>query len=158
MSFNTHKGIINDANTRFKGCMQTSVTYRSSWEFRAFEICSTLSKMGQIESWASEASVFTYHNPIKEKDSKYYMDLTILQKDDKGRDVITFIEIKPNKETIPPKMPKNGNKISYNKALQTFSVNTAKWQEVDEWINNANEIAGYTKYKFVIWDELILKV
>jgi len=42
------------------------------------------------------------------------------------------IEVKPKKQTVPPKQPKRKTK-NWLYEMKTYSVNQAKWAAADEW-------------------------
>ena len=68
-----------------------------------------------------------------------------------GQKVI--VEIKPFSETIEPKKPSKKTEkalLNYQKALQTFAINTAKW-------NAAKKFAQQNNFKFIVLTERELK-
>ena len=60
-----------------------------------------------------------------------------------------LIEIKPKKETIPPKKPKRKSKKYINEVL-TYVKNTNKWSA-------ASDFADAKGWKFQVWTEETLK-
>ena len=74
------------------------VTYRSSWEKACFIWCDANPK---IKYWSSEEVVVPYKWDIDKKMHRYFVDLKITFND--GKTIL--VEIKPNKETAPPKRP-----------------------------------------------------
>lgn len=137
-----------------KGCLNKSkeIVSRSSYEINAFDKLQKLYLLKVIKGWASEISVFEYFSPIDKKSHKYYMDVTIII--DKYN--VLFVEIKPEKETIPPyKSPKKSDKV-YQEELRTWIVNSSKWQAVDSWCK-ANSINGMN-YRFEKWTERELRI
>lgn len=129
------------------------ITYRSSYELKAFDRMRWLYYSNKIKSWSSESSVFTYDNPIKQKESRYFMDLTI----EKLNGDVIFVEIKPFHETVPPKVPRKGASAeSYKRAVQTFMINSSKWNAVKEWCEEHS--TENKKYSFAIWTERTLKI
>ena len=129
----------------------------SSWEFKAVNYLEQLYKLKRIDGWSSEESVFEYLHSLDNKMHKYYMDFTLL----KG-DKVVFVEVKPFKETIVPKKPKefktDKQQRSYQKQVQTYIKNQDKWVAVKEWCKIQNELLGVNKYKFVIWTENELSI
>ena len=59
------------------------------------------------------------------------------------------VEIKPKKETVPPKKPKRKSKKYLNEVL-TYVKNTDKWTA-------ASEFADAKGWKFQVWTEDTLK-
>ena len=86
----------------------TNVIYRSSWEQR---VMFYLDDNPQVIWWGSEELHIPYYSPIVKKMHKYYPDFIakVKQKNDK---VMTFIiEVKPDKETKPPKQKRKTKKF-----------------------------------------------
>lgn len=119
-----------------------NVTFRSSWEYRAFVYCDNESK---ILSWASEEVIIPYISPIDRKMHRYFMDLKITRMDAYGRKVVTLVEIKPEKETLPP-VKKGKSSKRYAEELRTFLVNKAKWAAAEKFCMEHG-------WNFVIWTE-----
>ena len=62
---------------------------------------------------------------------------------------VFLVEIKPKKQTIPPKNPKRKTK-KYLNEVTTYIKNTSKW-------NAAQQFANAKGWKFQIWTEDTLK-
>ena len=118
------------------------VVYRSLWERQAFRWCENNKN---IKLWNSEEIVIPYKYEVDKKLHRYYVDLLVQMKNGK-----TFlIEIKPKKETIPPKKPKRKSK-KYTKEVLTYVKNTNKWSA-------ASDFADAKGWKFQVWTEETLK-
>lgn len=113
------------------------VTYRSSWEKACFIWCDN---NPNIKSWSSEEVVVPYKWDIDKKMHRYFVDLKIVFNDNKT----LLIEIKPNKETAPPKRP-DKSKRYINEAM-TYVKNMNKWDA-------ANSYAKDRGWDFQIWTE-----
>lgn len=119
-----------------------NVVFRSSWEYRAFRYCDTNPK---IIKWASEEVIIPYISPLDKKMHRYFMDLKITTIDEYGNRVVTLVEIKPEKETLPP--TKVGKKKErYVEEVKTYLVNQAKWAA-------ARKFCQMKNWNFVIWTE-----
>ena len=123
----------------------TNITYRSLWERQAFKWCDENS---DIVGWSSEELVIPYISKTDGKPHKYYPDLKITY--NTGKTVI--IEIKPKKQTKPPKKPKTKTKGSrrYIKEVYAYGMNTSKWEYAKEYADNRG-------WGFEIWTEDTLK-
>ena len=152
MRGNTAKGKILTENFKGYGGKAKSITYRSSWEYVAFDKMEKLYSMKAIKNWASEESVFIYTSPIDNKEHRYFMDLTVIKNDNE----VFYIEIKPFSQTVPPKQGKNKKESTYINEIKTFRVNTAKWNAVREWCKK--HTTKDKKYTFLIWTEHDLNV
>jgi hypothetical protein len=68
--------------------------------------------------------------PINNKISRYYMDFVVQTKSQ------TFlVEVKPLKDVNPPIRPKNNtekSRLNYIKAIETYTVNQAKWAAAEQ--------------------------
>ena len=116
------------------------VTYRSMWERHCFNWCDNNSN---VIGWHSEETVIPYRWDIDKKMHRYFMDLKIYYKD--GRTVL--VEIKPEKETVPPKRPDKSRR--YINEATTYVKNINKWEAAEEYAKDR----GWT---FQIWTEKTL--
>lgn len=152
MNPNTHKGkVLVEQLSGYRGRNKV-VTYRSSWEYKAFGMLSKMYNMKAISGWASEETVFKYVSPLDDKEHRYYMDLTVF----KPNGDVVFIEIKPYQQTQPPNRTRNKRDDVYAKEVNTFRVNTAKWNAVEEWCKKNS--TPQKKFTFVKWTEIELKI
>jgi hypothetical protein len=84
-----------------------------------------------IISWASEEFSIPYVSPKDNRVHKYYPDYLIKVKE--KNDVIKtyVVEVKPHKQTRPPK-PRSRKTKSYLTECVTYAVNQAKWKAAKE--------------------------
>ena len=101
---------------------------RSSWE-RKF--CQWCDMNNSIISWASEEFSIPYVSPKDNRVHKYYPDYLIKVKEKDDRIKTYVVEVKPYKQTRPPKTPKRKTK-SYLTECVTYAVNQAKWKAAKE--------------------------
>lgn len=120
----------------------TAVVYRSMWEKSCMMY---FDKSGDIKSWSSEEVVIPYMYDVDKKYHRYFMDFKVTWKDDS----VSLIEVKPNKETTPPKKLNTRNKKYMTEAL-TYVKNMNKWEA-------ANEYAKDRGWRFEIWTEVELR-
>ncbi len=120
----------------------SKVIYRSLWERNAFRWCENNPK---IVRWNSEDVVIPYVYSVDKSLHRYYVDLLIEM--DNGK--IFLVEIKPKKETAPPKKPKRKTKRYVNEQL-TYIKNNDKWEA-------ANKFAEKVGWEFQVWTEETLK-
>lgn len=119
-----------------------NITFRSSWEFRAFKYCDNSPK---VIKWASEEDIIPYISPLDKRMHRYFMDLKVVTIDEYGKHVITLIEIKPDAETRPP-VKKGKKKERYLQEVKTYIVNQAKWAA-------ARSYCAKRGWNFAIWTE-----
>lgn len=96
------------------------IIYRSNWEKQFMKYCDFSSK---IEWWASESTVIPYFSKLERKWRRYITDFTV--KFSNGK--IVLFEIKPSKETKPPK-PRQRKTRRYLEEVNTFARNISKWE------------------------------
>jgi len=118
------------------------VIYRSLWERNTFRWCENNPK---VKLWNSEEVVVPYISSVDKKLHRYYVDLLIQMENKKTY----LIEIKPKKETQPPKPRSRKTKKFINEQL-TYIKNNDKWEA-------ANKFAEHNGWKFQVWTEETLK-
>ena len=125
------------------------IIYRSSWE-RIF--MSWLDLNENVLRWNSEGIPINYIKPTDGKEHKYYPDFYFECNDGKGGISKYLIEVKPKVETIPPVPPKNKTEKSmfnFQKRIDTYKVNQAKWMYAEEFCKRNN-----LKFMIITEDEL----
>ena len=106
----------------------TNIICRSSWERR---FCAWCDLNENIIEWGSEEFWIPYRAPDG-RTRRYFPDFIIKVKENTG-DIKTYvIEVKPKKQTTPPKPKKRVTK-SYLYECRTFAINEAKWKAASEW-------------------------
>jgi len=118
-----------------------NVVYRSLWEKAAFIWCE---RNPSVKSWVSEEIVIPYYWDIDRRYHRYFMDLKITFTD--GRTIL--VEIKPEKETAPPKRP-DKSKRYINEAM-TYVKNRNKWGAAETYAKDRG-------WGFEIWTEKTLQ-
>lgn len=118
------------------------VVYRSSWERAAFKWLDT---NPDVVEWAAEEVVIPYVCATDRKPHRYFIDLYF--KTSKGKKYL--VEIKPDSQTKPPKVPTRKTKRYLSEQL-TYAKNMSKWTA-------AQEFAKDNGVEFVIWTENTLK-
>lgn len=117
----------------------SNVIYRSGWELSVMNWADT---NPSVVKWGSEECVIPYICETDKKIHRYFMDFIIKYKD--GRTVL--VEVKPAKETLPPK---TGKGISRRRVITeglTYIKNVSKWKE-------AKRYASDKGWHFEIWTE-----
>lgn len=123
--------------SKYKGRVD-KIVYRSTWELRLLKWCD---ENPDVVLYSSEEIVVPYVSPIDGEYHRYFVDFWIKMKS--GQELL--IEVKPEKQTKPPKQPKKLNE-SYIKELETWNVNQAKW-------NAAIKYARMKGMTFRVWTE-----
>jgi hypothetical protein len=118
------------------------ITYRSLWERQAFKWCDENPK---IRSWSSEEVTVPYISKTDGKRHNYFPDLKITYTNGET----SLIEIKPKKQTKPPKV-KSRKTPRYIKEVYAYGMNTSKWEYAKEYANDRG-------WGFEIWTEDTLK-
>lgn len=118
-----------------------NVVYRSLWERQTFKWCDN---NRDIIGWNSEQVVIPYRCKTDNKIHRYFVDLFVRTKDS-----VYIIEIKPKKQTQPPKQPSRKTK-RYLTEVMTYIKNESKWEA-------AKAFAYKHDMKFEIWTETTLR-
>ena len=106
----------------------TNIIYRSLWERKFMVYCD---KNQNILEWASEEIAIPYRSPIDNRVHRYFPDFYMKVKETNGRIKNYVIEVKPAKQTKPPKKPKRQTK-GYIREAYEYAKNQAKWKMARE--------------------------
>lgn len=109
---------------KYKGDVN-QIIYRSSWELKAM---SYFDLHPDIVAWSSEELHIPYICPTDNRVHRYFPDFLIKKKDGQ----IIMIEVKPKKQTVPPKKGKKKQE-QYLAEVMTWGKNTAKWKAAEEY-------------------------
>lgn len=126
---------------KYKGDVN-NIIYRSSWEKRFLIWCDL---NPSVVEYASEEIVIPYLCETDGQWHRYFVDAYIKIKDKDGNIKTFLVEIKPYKETLPPKFPGKQTK-RYLTEVQTFIKNQSKWKA-------ASRFAKQRDAEFVILTE-----
>ena len=125
-----------------------NIICRSSWERR---FCSWCDLNENIISWGSEEFFIPYLSPVDNRVHRYFPDFIIKLKESAGQIKTYVIEVKPKRQTQPPK-PKSRMTKGFLYEAKTYAVNQAKWKAADEWCKDR-----MLEFKVITEDELGLK-
>ena len=106
-----------------------NIVYRSSWELRFMKWCDESTNVIQ---YGSEEFFIPYRSPVDNKTHRYFPDFLIKIQEQSGEIKTYLIEIKPQRQTVQPKVPKRKTK-NWLYEMKTYSVNQAKWAAAEEW-------------------------
>ena len=124
-----YKGRYNPVNPKkYKGNPQ-NIIYRSLWERKFMVYCDTNDK---VLEWGSEEIIIPYISPWDGKKHRYFPDFYIKVKQSSGNLKKFIIEVKPKKQTRPPKPVERKTKRWINE-VRTFGINEAKWKHATKW-------------------------
>ena len=124
-----YKGRYNPVNPKkYKGNPQ-NIIYRSLWERKFMVYCDTNDK---VLEWGSEEIIIPYISPWDSKVHRYFPDFYIKVKQSSGNLKKFIIEVKPKKQTRPPKPVERKTK-RWIKEVRTFGINEAKWKHASKW-------------------------
>jgi len=155
MAFKSYKGwytlknpdkFIVPVDDFMKSYKNGQVNYKSKLELTAIYYAD---HHKQVTNWSLEPYPINYIKPTDNKVHRYYVDLYL--EFDTGHKFI--VEIKPFSQTIKPVPAKKvtaKSKRVLAHAVQTFAINTAKWEA-------AKQFASENDLKFIILTEKELK-
>lgn len=126
-----------------------NIIYRSSWEYRFCTYCDT---NDSILKWSSEPLSIDYYNPLDKKNHKYNVDFYMKVLKESGESQDWIIEIKPENQTKKPiyEGTMTVSKLkSYNRNMQIWITNQAKFKAAKEWAEKRG-------YRFGVIDENFL--
>ena len=118
-----YKGKFRPQNRdKYKG-NASNIQYRSGWELNFMKY---LDRQPEVVRWSSEEIIIPYKSPIDGKWHRYFPDFWV--KTSNGE---TLIEIKPKRQTLPPKEnPKHRRR--YLKEVKTWGINSAKFAAAEQ--------------------------
>ena len=125
---------------------EINVNYRSGLELKCLRYCDMNI---HVKKFSLEPFAVKYLSPKDGKTHRYFIDFFI--EFSNGQKFL--VEVKSSGETREPKKPgKKTEKalLNYQKALQTFAINTAKW-------NAAKKFAQQNNFIFIVLTERELK-
>lgn len=124
----TYKGRYRVQNAwKYKGDIN-NIVYRSSWELKFMKWCDTNSS---ILEWGSETTIIPYKSPVDNKIHRYFVDFYIKVKNKDGLIKKYLVEIKPEKFTKPPAIPKVQTK-RFIEEVFLYGTNQAKWKQANQ--------------------------
>jgi hypothetical protein len=134
------QGIFNPINPeKYKGSLP--IIYRSSLELKSFRWMDNSSK---ILKWGSESVVIPYQS-VDGKIHRYFVDLVCEMKRNDGTIKKYLIEVKPEKQTLPPTIKNKKQKTILYENYQ-WAVNQLKWKAAKSWCSKKG-------YEFLILTE-----
>lgn len=144
MSYSPNKGFFKPINKeKYKGD-SSNIVYRS---FLELKLMTRFDNDPNVIWWGSETVVIPYKSPKDNKIHRYFIDFIANIKTIENKTKTVIIEIKPKKQTSPPKKPTT-KKLSnrYISEIMTWGVNSSKWKA-------AQEFAKDRGYEFIIMTE-----
>ena len=112
---------------KYKG-NPNNIICRSSWERR---FCKWCDLNENILQWGSEEFSIPYISPIDNRIHKYFPDFIVKLRESSGRIRTYVIEVKPKKQTRPPKPGKRKTKSFIYETME-YAKNQAKWKAAEE--------------------------
>ncbi len=142
------KSIYKPSNPEKYQGNSNNIICRSSWERR---FCAWCDNNPNILKWASEEFSIPYISPKDNRVHRYYPDYLIEVKESGGRVKKYVVEVKPKKQTQPPKKGERVTK-SYVYESVTYAINQAKWKAAEEFCKDNG-----VEFKIITEDELGIK-
>ena len=132
---------------KYKG-NPNNIICRSSWERR---FCKWCDLNENILQWGSEEFSIPYISPIDNRIHKYFPDFIVKLRESSGRIRTYVIEVKPKKQTRPPKPGKRKTKSFIYETME-YAKNQAKWKAAKEFCDDRR-----IEFKIITEDELGIK-
>lgn len=107
----------------------TNIIYRSLWERKFMRYCDLNEN---ILEWGSEEIIVPYRSPVDRRVHRYFPDFYIKIKESNKSIKKYLIEIKPRKQTVPPKKPQRQTK-GYLREAYEYAKNQSKWAAAREY-------------------------
>jgi len=123
----SYKGIYKPINPKKYLGDPNQIIYRSLWERKFMRYCDNTDK---VLKWASEEIPIRYYNPAKKRVARYFPDFYMEYVNSEGNRKKCLIEVKPARETKPPKYKRRTKSALIAESL--YSQNQAKWAAAEE--------------------------
>ena len=122
------QGIFNPQHPeKYRGSLP--IYFRSSLEIKAFR---WMDNNSNVLTWGSESVIIPYQGPDG-KLHRYFVDLVCEMKRTTGEVQKFLIEVKPDKQTLPPIVtPRQSIKTKLYESYN-YAVNSKKWQAAEAW-------------------------
>ncbi len=140
--YSPKKGVFKPKNPEKYNGNPTQIVFRSGWEQ---QFMSYLDNHPDVLSWSSETIIIRYRCPVTGRVRRYFPDFKVRYKNRQGLIEDVIYEIKPARETAPPKRMSK----YYVKHVNTFKVNKAKWEAAVDYCKRRN-----LKFKILTEHEL----
>lgn len=119
---------------------------RSSWEVKMME---NFDSDPNVISWISERFAVLYIHPRDNKPHRYYPDFLIKRRMPDGTIKTFMIEVKPHRETQPPKINSKRKTSSILMEQQIYDLNKAKWESAKKFCEKKGWIFSIITEKHV---------
>jgi len=106
----------------------TNIIFRSLWERKFMVYCD---KNVNVLEWNSEEIAIPYRSPLDNRVHRYFPDFYMKVKESNGIIKNYIVEVKPLKQTTPPKKPKKQTR-GYIREAYEYARNQAKWKVAKE--------------------------
>jgi len=126
------------------------IYFRSSWEE---SFARWLDYNENVIKWSSERHAIHYYDPMQSKTRRYFPDFYAKIKNKSNKYIEYIIEIKPKKETKPPRKSNKQSKKTKLYQEATYITNTAKFDAAEKYCRKF----GY-HFKIVSEDILFKKL
>lgn len=141
----SHKGLYTPLNDhKYRGTRP--IIYRSGLELSFFRWCD---RNERVLQWGSESVVIPYISPKDGRMHRYFVDNVLILQTDKGNKKF-LVEIKPEKQTMPPSQSVRKSKKNLLFEQITWAINSSKWDAAKAWCAKNN-------FEFVILTEKQLR-
>ena len=107
----------------------TQIVYRSGWELKFMLY---LDSRPEVVEWSSEEIIIRYRSPIDGKVHRYFPDFVVTKINKEGKKETAIIEVKPLKQTVPPKKIQGKPSKRFLMEVKTWGINEAKWKAATE--------------------------
>jgi len=122
----SYKGWFTPKNpNKYKGNAER-IVYRSSWELRVMK---NFDENPSVIWWASEEMFVKYMSPIDKRVHRYFPDFVVRLKKKDGKEATMMLEVKPEKQTKPPKQSRKTRRMLAEVA--TYAINQEKWKAAE---------------------------
>ncbi len=127
-NFDPKKHVIYEPVNKKKYKGNAPIILRSSWEVAFCRWCDI---NDNVIEWGSECIAIPYFDVATQKNRRYYPDFILKIKDKNNNINIYIVEIKPYKETVPPRKTSRKKAKTILTEIKTYKRNISKWKSAN---------------------------
>lgn len=84
-----------------------------------------------VLEWSSEEVAIPYRSPLDNRIHRYFPDFIVKRRGRDNKIETLMVEVKPHKQTMPPKVQQGKPTRRYLNEVATWGINSSKWKAAE---------------------------